>query len=65
MLYLVTVLVVRTGIPPSSYVCGPWLLSLEKRRKLNQKKSLSSRLIPHILVVSTRQIETLVTTPVY
>ena len=49
------------GISPGYYKCGPWLLSLENRRKIEPKEILSC-LIPHLLVVFTRQLEILVTT---
>ena len=49
------------GISPGYYECGPLLLSLENRRKL-EPKEIPSCLIPHLLVVFTRQLEILVTT---
>ena len=39
----------------------PQLLFLENRRKI-EPKEIPSRLIPHLLVVFTRQLEILVTT---
>ena len=41
---------------------GPWLLLLENRTKI-EPKEIPSRLIPRLLVVFTRQLEILVTTP--
>ena len=49
------------GISPSYYECGPWLLSLEKGRKVEAKETPSC-LIPCLLVVFTQQLEILVTT---
>ena len=49
------------GISPGYYECGPWLLSLENRRKIEPKEILSC-LIPHLLVVFTQQLEILMTT---
>ena len=49
------------GISPGYYECGPLLLSLENKRKL-EPKEIPSCLIPHLLVVFTRKLETLVTT---
>ena len=50
------------GIFPSYYECGPWLLSLGNRRKIDPKE-IPRCLIPRLLVVFTRQIEVLVTNP--
>ena len=49
------------GIFPGYYECGPRLLLLENRRKI-EPKEIPSRLIPCPLVVFTRQLENLVTT---
>ena len=49
------------GISPGYYECGPWLLSLENRRKI-EPKEIPSCSIPHLLVVFTRQLEILTTT---
>ena len=48
------------GISLGQYECGPWLLLLENRRKI-EPKEIPSCLIPHLLVVFTRQLEILVT----
>ena len=48
------------GISPGYYECGPRLLSLENRRKL-EPKEIPRCLIPHLLVVFTRQLEILAT----
>ena len=48
------------GISASYYEPGPRLLSLENRRKI-ELKEISSRFIPHLLVVFTQQLEILVT----
>ena len=50
-----------SGIPPGYYECGPLLLSLENRRKIQPKEILSC-LILHLLVIFTWQLEILVTT---
>ena len=50
------------GISLSHYKHGPWLLSLENRRKI-EPKEIPSCLIPHLLVVFTWQLEILVTNP--
>ena len=49
------------GISPSYYECGFRLLLLVNKRKM-EPKDIRSRLIPHFLVVFTRQLEILVTT---
>ena len=49
------------GISPGYYECGSRLLLLEYRRKLEPKETPKC-LIPRLLVVSTRQLEILVTT---
>ena len=49
------------GIFPGYYECGPWLLSLEKGRKVEAKETPSC-LIPRPVVVFTQQLEILVTT---
>ena len=49
------------AISPGYYECGPRLLLLENRRKI-EPKEIPSRLIPRLLVVFTRQLEILVTT---
>ena len=49
------------GISPVYYECGPWLLSLEKGRKVEAKETPSC-LIPRPVVVFTRQLDILVTT---
>ena len=49
------------GIFPGYYGCGPWLLLLENRRKI-EPKEIPSCMIPRLLVVFTRQLEILVTT---
>ena len=49
------------GISPSYYECGPGLLLLENRRKLEPKEAPRC-LIPRLLVVFTRQLEILATT---
>ena len=48
------------GFPPGYYECGPWLLSLEKGRKVEVKETPSC-LIHRPVVVFTRQLEILVT----
>ena len=48
------------GISLGYYECGPWLLLLENRRKI-EPKEIPSCLIPHLLVVFNRQLEILVT----
>ena len=48
------------GISPGYYDCGPRLLLLENRRKI-EPKEIPSCLIPCLLVVFTRQLEILVT----
>ena len=45
-----------------SYYKGPWLLSLENRRKIEPKEKIPSCLIPHLLVIFKWQLEILVTT---
>ena len=50
------------GISLSHYKHGPWLLSLENRRKI-EPREIPSCLIPHLLVVFTWQLEILVTNP--
>ena len=53
------------GISLSYYECGPWLLLLENRRKI-EPKEIPRCLIPRLLVGFTRQLEIiLVTTPVF
>ena len=57
--------VIKSGglqILPSYNACGPRLLSLEQRRKIDPKE-IPSCLIPCLLVVFTRQLENLVTNP--
>ena len=49
------------GISPGYYECGPRLLLLENRRKI-EPKEIPCCLIPLLLVVFTRQLEILVTT---
>ena len=49
------------GISSGYYECGPRLLSWENRRKI-ESKEIPSRLIPHLLVVFTLQLEILPTT---
>ena len=49
------------GPSPSFYECGPGLLLLEDRRKLEPKETPQC-LIPCLLVVFTRQLEILATT---
>ena len=49
------------GIFPTYYEYGPQLLSLEDRRKI-EPKEIPSCLIRYLLVVSTWQLEILVTT---
>ena len=49
------------GISPGYYECGPRLLLLENRRKI-EPNEIPSCLIPHLLIVFTRQLEILVTT---
>ena len=49
------------GISPGYYECGPGLLLLENRRKLEPKETPRC-LIPRLLVVFTRQLEILATT---
>jgi len=44
------------GIFPGYYECGPWLLLLENRRKI-EPKEIPSCLIPRLLVVFTLQLE--------
>ena len=48
------------GISPGYYECGPWLLLLENRRKI-EPKEIPCCLIPRLLVVFTWQLEILVT----
>ena len=50
------------GIFPSYYEHAPQLLPKENRRKIEPKEILSS-FIPRLLVVFTRQLEILVTSP--
>ena len=45
-------------ISPGYYECGPWLLSLENRRKIEPKETPSC-LIARLLVVFTQQLEIL------
>ena len=47
-------------ISPGFYEHGPWLLSLENRRKI-EPKEIPSCLIPRLLVVFTQHLEILVT----
>ena len=49
------------GIIPNYYECDLWLISLEKRRKI-EPKEIPRCLIPRLLVVYTQQLEILVTT---
>ena len=49
------------GISPSYYERGPRLRSKEKKRKI-EPKEIPSCLIPRLLVVFTRHLESLVTT---
>ena len=49
------------AISPGYYECGPRLLLLENRRKI-EPKEIPCCLIPRLLVVFTRQLEILVTT---
>ena len=49
------------GFSPATKRVAPRLLLLENRRKIDPKE-IPSRLISHILVVFTRQLEILVTT---
>ena len=49
------------GVSPGYYECGPRLLLLENRRKI-EPKEIPCCLIPRLLVVFTRQLEILVTT---
>ena len=49
------------GISPGYYECGPRLLLLENRRKI-ELKEIPCCLIPRLLVVFTWQLEILVTT---
>ena len=49
------------GISPGYCECGPRLLLLENRRKI-ELKEIPCCLIPRLLVVFTRQLEILVTT---
>ena len=49
------------GISPGYYECGPGLLLLENRRKL-EPKEIPRCLIPRLLVVFTRHLEILATT---
>ena len=51
-------------IEPGYYECGPQLLSVENKRK-TEPKEIPSCLIPHLLVVFTRQLEILETTLVH
>ena len=50
------------GISPSYYERGPRLRSKEKKRKI-EPKEIPSCLIPRLVVVFTRHLESLVTTP--
>jgi len=50
-----------TGIFPGYYECGPGLLLLENRRKLEPKETPRC-LIPRLLVVFAQQLEILATT---
>ena len=49
------------GISPGYYECGPRLLLLKNKRKI-EPKEIPCCLIPRLLVVFTRQLEILVTT---
>ena len=49
------------GISPGYYECGRGLLLMENKRKLEPKETPWG-LIPHLLVVFTRQLEILTTT---
>ena len=49
------------GFSPATKRVAPRLLLLENRRKI-EPKEIPSRLIPHLLVVFTQQLEILVTT---
>ena len=49
------------GISPGYYECGPRLLLLENRRKI-EPKEIPCCLIPRLLIVFTWQLEILVTT---
>ena len=49
------------GFSPATKRVAPQLLLVENRRKI-EPKEIPSRLIPRLLVVFTRQLETLVTT---
>ena len=49
------------GISPGYYECGPGLLLLENRRKLEPKETPRC-LIPRLLVVFTQKLEILATT---
>ena len=49
------------GFPPATMSVAPRLLLLENRRKLEPKETPRC-LIPHLLVVFTRQLEILTTT---
>jgi len=49
------------GISPGYYKHGPWLPLKENRRKMEPKETPSC-LIPHLIVVFSQQLETLVTT---
>ena len=56
--------VIKSRMPaifPGYYECGPRLLLLENRRKI-EPKEIPCCLIPRLLVVFTRQLEILVTT---
>ena len=50
------------GISLGHYKHGPWLLSLENRRKIEPRETPSC-LIPCLLVIFTWQLEILVTNP--
>ena len=50
------------GISPGYYECGPGLLLMENKRKLEPKETPRC-LIPCLLVVFTWQLEILMTTP--
>ena len=49
------------GIFPGEYECGPWLLLLENRRKIEPKEIPSCSIPPYLLYLPW-QLEILVTT---
>ena len=62
MIYIRAVIKSRgPGISPGYYECGPRLLLLENRRKLEPKETPRC-LIPLLFVVFTRQLKILATT---